>query len=271
MIGPQALTGVDASTIIGRGMRVLLFDPDAEICAKVIAAIDHEHGFVLAGECREWPACEVLLDRLVPELLIASVRHLPPQFLEDLSTLEFPVVVGLRAEDDSLTIRGGIYDALVVPPEPEHTCRLLARVRFEIYKRKAAELSALLQRYMECATRNGQYLSKLRVEDGNQIVELEIDRVLFVAADGNYIRVHTNSKAYEIRETMTGISARLDPSRFARTHRSFIVNLAHVHDVVTNEGSSTFVRLSNGMEVPVGPNYRGEFEGTVHQRNRLTA
>jgi len=70
---------------------------------------------------------------------------------------------------------------------------------------------------------------------------------------------------------MTGISARLDPSRFARVHRSFIVNLSHVRDVVTKEGSAAFVRLSDGMEVPVGPNYREEVNGILHLRNRLTA
>lgn len=271
MIGPQALTGIEAGILMGRGMRVLLFDQDAETRAKVIAAIDQEPGFVLAGECREWRACEALLDSFVPELLIAGVKHIPRQFLEDLSALEFPVVVGLRADDDGLRILGGMYDTLLLPLEPDHICSLLARVRLEIYRRQAAELSALLHRYMECATKCAQYLSKLIVEDEDQMLEIEIERVLFVAADGNYIRVHTNSKAYEIRETMTGISSRLDPSRFARAHRSFIVNLAHVHDVVTKEGSTTFVRLSNGTEVPVGPNYREEFDGTVHMRNRLTA
>jgi hypothetical protein len=249
-------------------MRVLLFDQDAETCRKVVAAIDHDRGYVLAGVCRDWPGCEVLLDRFVPELLIASMSHIPSEFLERLSALEFPVVVGLVSEDDGLGSRGEMYDILAAPPAPEHICRLLARVRFEIYRRQAAELSTLLQRYMECAIKGGQYLSKIRVEDEDQILEIEVEHVLFVAADGNYIRVHTNSKAYEIRETMTGISARLDPSRFARAHRSFIVNLAHVHSVVMKEGSSTFVRLRNGMEVPVGPNYREEFEGTVRPRNR---
>ncbi len=271
MIGPQRLAAVEASMLIGTGMRVLLLDQDADTCARVVAAIDQDRGFVLAGKCREWPACEVLLERFVPELLIASMRHLPPQFLGDLTGLEFPVVVGLRTEDDGIGLCSGMYDSIAVPAELQHICRMLDRVRYEVYRRKAAELSTLFQRYMECATKGSQYLSRFRVEDQDQILEIEIEDVLFVAADGNYIRIHTNSNTYEIRETMNRISAKLDPSRFARAHRSYIVNLTHVQDVVTKEGSATFVRLSNGIEVPVGPNYRDGFDGTSHLRTRLTA
>ena len=165
MIGPQGLAAVEANFLMDRGMRVLLFDQDAETCARVVAAIDQDRGFVLAGKCREWPACEALLDRFVPEVLIASIRHLPPHFLGDLSGLGFPVVVGLRTDDDGRGLCSGMYDSIAVPAESQHICSILDRVRYEIYRRKAAELSTLVQRYMECATKGGQHLSKFRVED----------------------------------------------------------------------------------------------------------
>jgi|SRR5271167_1565870 len=255
---------------MGRGVRIVLFDQDAEIRAKVRAAIDQDRGFILAGESQAWSECEALLDSLVPELLIARETQLPRQFLESLSDSLFPVLVGLRNEADGLGRPGAVYDTLLVR-ETEHIRSLLARVRFEIYRRKADELSCLLQRYMAYKGKGGQYLSRLKVDDENQTQEITLDHVLVIAADGHYLRVHTVSQTYEIRDTMTGISARLDPSRFTRVHRSFIVNLSHVLDVVIQEGSAAFVRLSDGMEVPVGPNYREEVDGILHQRNRLNA
>jgi len=205
-----------------------------------------------------------------PRVLIASVMQLPSRFLEKLSDAEFPVLVGLRGENDRLETRGGMYDSLQVPPELENVRSLLGRVQFEIYRRKADELSTLLQRYMACAAKSGQYLSRLKVEDAERTRELALEQVLLIAAGGNYVRVHADNRTYEIRDTMTAISAKLDPSRFARVHRSFIVNLSYVRDVVTKEGSA-FVRLSDGMKVPVGPNYREEFENVIHMRDRLSA
>jgi two-component system, LytTR family, response regulator len=268
MMRPQEVT---ASVQMARGMRVVLFDPDLETRAKVRTAIDQHHEFVLAGESEDWPGCEDLLDRFVPELLIAKVKGVPLNFLESLSDAKFPVLVGVQGESMGLPTHCGLYDTLRISPELEDIRSLLGRVQCEIYRRKADELSSLLERYLTCAARSGQYLSSLKVEDENQTREIPIERVLLIAADGNYVRVHTESRTYEIRDTMTGISARLDPSRFARLHRSFIVNLSHVLKVVTKDGPAVLVKLGNGMEVPIGPNYREEFEHIVHSQNRLSA
>ena len=100
MIGPQGVTSIDAGIRMSTGMRVVLFDQDDESCTRFVLPVEQDYGFVLAGVCREWPACEVLLDRFVPELLIANVTQIPPKYLEKLSASEFPVLVGLREEND---------------------------------------------------------------------------------------------------------------------------------------------------------------------------
>jgi two-component system LytT family response regulator len=150
-------------------------------------------------------------------------------------------------------------------------CNLLDQALSEICTRKAEELSALVERYVACVAKCEQYLTKLKVEDGQQIEAIEMDRILSFSADGNYVRVHTGERVFAIRDTMAGISAKLDPSQFARVHRSFIVNLSQIQNVVTREGCATSVILSNGMEVPVGPNYRDDFSSTTQLRNRLIA
>jgi DNA-binding LytR/AlgR family response regulator len=60
---------------------------------------------------------------------------------------------------------------------------------------------------------------------------------------------------------MSGMTSKLDPAQFARVHRSFIVNRAHVRSVLRKEGAAMAVLLSNGIEIPVvGPNYRAEVD-----------
>ena len=130
-------------------------------------------------------------------------------------------------------------------------------------------MSFLVERYLACSAIGGtQYLSRLRVEDEGQITEIEIEQVSLIAADGNYVRVHANNRTYEIRNTLTGIAAKLDTERFARVHRSFIVNLSHVLGVSMKD-SSAAVTLSTGMEAPIGPNYREDFESIVRRHPRI--
>jgi two-component system LytT family response regulator len=252
------------------GMRVVSFDPSAEVHVTLRSTVEADPDFILVGESREWDECEVLLDRFVPELLLANVRQVPPQFLENLSSSTFPVLVGLQATDWG-EAGAKPYGILSTPLDPMCVHNLLDQVRSEICRRKADELAALLRRYMACVARCEQYLAKLRVENGEQTEMIDLERILSFSADGNYIRIHTKDRTFEIRETMTGISAKLDPSRFVRVHRSFIVNLSQVRSVISREGSATFVILSNGVEVPVGPNYRDDFSGTAQMRHRLTA
>jgi hypothetical protein len=266
MIRPHKVT---ASMKMPRGMRVVLLDEDTEVRAKVRAAIEWDYGFVLAGESDEWPACELLLDRFAPELLVARVKQVPSKFIETLSETEFPVLVGLRRESNGFGSQDGVYDILQVPPEAERVRSLLDQVRSEIYRRKAGELSFLVERYLACSGTGGtQYLSKLWVEDEGQQTEIEIEHVSLIAADGNYVRVHANNRTYEIRNTLTGIAAKLDTERFARVHRSFIVNLSHVLSVSMKD-SSDALRLSTGMEVPIGPNYREDFESIIRRHPQI--
>ncbi len=267
----QAEESVEPRVGMDRGMRVVLFEQDAAIRGKVRAALDEDHGFVFAGESQAWLECEALLDRFVPELLIAHLTQLPRQFVESLSESLFPVLVGLQGEADVSGTPGGRYDSLLLPTEAGKIRSLLARVRFEIYRRKAAELSSLLERYMAYEAKGSPYISSLEVDDENRTQEIDLQHVVAIAADGNHLRVYTGSQTFKIRDTMTGISARLDPSRFARVHRSFIVNVSHVLDMVAGEGAAAVLRLSDGMEVPVGPNYREPIGGILRLRDRLKA
>lgn len=263
--------GPDAAIVpAARGIRVVSFDADAEVHARLRSTVAEEPDFVLVGQSRDWIECLTLLDQFVPELLVANVTQVPARFLKELSSSGFPILVGLQATDHG-QIGTKPFGALPMPSDPEHAHKLLDRLRCEVCKRKAAELSTLLQHYMVSVTRCGQYLTKLNVEVGDNVEAIDVDRILSFSADGNYIRVHTHDCAFEIRETMTGISAKLDPSRFARVHRSFIINLSQIRDVRARDGYTTSVTLSNGMEVPVGPNYRDEFSSLTQMRNRLIA
>jgi DNA-binding LytR/AlgR family response regulator len=150
-----------------------------------------------------------------------------------------------------------------IPLDPNAVRTAMERARTEIYRRKLDELSVLLRRYMEYSRGLHRVLTAVHLEDG-RTSDIPAEQVMFMAADGNYIRLHTGSDVHEIRETMSGMTSKLDPAQFARVHRSFIVNRAHVTTVLRKDGAVTSVLLTNGTEIPVGPNYRSEVDGLEH-------
>ena len=251
------------------GMRVVVLEPDAEIRDSLQRAIDERPGFLLVGVSQTRTQCEFLLNLYLPELLIARIDFASPNLAENAGESIFPVILGLRTAGCVRTLNC-LFATLDLPLNLRALSMTMEHARTEIYRRKLEELSALLQRYTNFSRDFPQYLSSLQVE-GDGESKIPADLVVFIAADGNYVRIHTVADVHEIRDTLSGIWARLDPTLFARVHRSFVVNRNHVRSIVRKEGAALSVLLSNGMEIPVGPNHRTEVESFETMTKRLSA
>lgn len=79
---------------------------------------------------------------------------------------------------------------------------------------------------------------------------LPVAEIEWVQACGNYVNLHRQQHDYPLRATLAGIERRLDPQRFVRVHRSYLVNLALVHAIEPTESGDARVRLRDGASVP---------------------
>jgi len=68
---------------------------------------------------------------------------------------------------------------------------------------------------------------------------------------GNHIRLHVGKASNLIRQSMKNLQALLDPNRFLRVHRNAIVNLDHVEEFHLPPNGDMFVRLNDGLCLPL--------------------
>lgn len=80
--------------------------------------------------------------------------------------------------------------------------------------------------------------------------------VEWLQAWGNYVNLRVRSRDYPLRSTMAAIQLRLDPARFVRVHRSYIVNLDCVMEIEPLESGDARAKMRDGSEVPVSRRYR---------------
>ncbi|MEL7449239.1 MAG: LytTR family DNA-binding domain-containing protein [Pseudomonadota bacterium] len=85
---------------------------------------------------------------------------------------------------------------------------------------------------------------------------VKVDDIEWIEAAGNYVNLNVGSRAYPLRETMTNISSRLADAGFLRVHRSAIVNLDQVAQIVPFDTGDGEAHLQNGTRVPVSRRYR---------------
>jgi len=93
--------------------------------------------------------------------------------------------------------------------------------------------------------------SRLVVRVKNEIKIISIKDVSFFEAEDDYIAIHSKDGKFLKKMTMKSLEESLDPSKFARVHRSFMINLNEVTQIEPYERENFLVKLRNGKQVPV--------------------
>lgn len=80
--------------------------------------------------------------------------------------------------------------------------------------------------------------------------------VEWLQAAGNYVNLRVRGRDYPLRTTMGAIESQLDPARFVRVHRSYMVNLDCVVEIEPLDTGDARVAMRDGTSVPCSRTYR---------------
>ena len=87
--------------------------------------------------------------------------------------------------------------------------------------------------------------------------------VEWLQASGNYVNLHVRGRDYPLRSTMAAIEGRLDPARFARIHRSYMVNLDQVASIEPLDTGDARVHLHDGTVLPCSRRHREQLRARI--------
>lgn len=85
---------------------------------------------------------------------------------------------------------------------------------------------------------------------------VEAGDIEWAQASGNYVNLHVAGRAYPLRTTLARIEEMLDPERFARVHRSYVVNLRCIESMEPLDTGDARIHLRDGTVVPCSRNHR---------------
>ena len=162
----------------------------------------------------------------------------------------------LRAFDD------GALDYLLKPYDDARFAQALDRARARIREHRLSgrssavidQLQVLLDGRPNAAS-TGEAQDRLLIRDGNRLTMLRAEEVEWIEAAGDYMVLHVGTKSHLLRETMSNLEQQLDPARFARIHRSTMVNLDAVHDLRAYDHGDYLVRMRDGTELRLSRRY----------------
>ena len=144
-------------------------------------------------------------------------------------------------------------DYLLKPFDDERFNEAIEKALQQIQQPQTVDLNAMFE-LLNTMKVEGQtrYRSRLVVKDPGKIRLLPVEDVEFVLGSGNYVEIHMeNGTQFLHRETMSSIENQLDPMAFIRIHRSSIVNVEFIQEVLHNERGDYRVKMKSGQEIPV--------------------
>ena len=103
-------------------------------------------------------------------------------------------------------------------------------------------------------------LRRLAVRNNGHVLFLAPGEIEWIEAAGNYVRLNAGGESHLLRETMSSVEARLPRERFLRVHRSAIVNLEAVRELVPGPRGDFVLVLRSGKRLPLSRAFRGRLE-----------
>jgi len=117
---------------------------------------------------------------------------------------------------------------------------------------------------LEEESRERPAFRRLAVRNNGHVLFLDPQEVEWIEAAGNYVRLNVrlnaSGESHLLRETMSRVEARLPRERFLRIHRSAIVNLEAVRELVLEARGDFVVVLRSGKRLPLSRGCRDRLE-----------
>lgn len=178
-----------------------------------------------------------LIRRFEPELVLLDVQMPELDGLSVISEIgadRFPAVVFVTAHDQYAlsAFELAAIDYLLKPVTAARFAQAMARAKARLGA--TSEERAQRARELGNVASHSRLTERLAVRDGERIRFVSLEEIEWFQGAENYVELHLvrdPSETYLVQVTMTALERALDPARFARVHRSLIVQLAHVSEL----------------------------------------
>ena len=230
--------------------RVVVVD-DEPLARTVIREYLKAHpGVEIVAECGNGFEAVKAVAELSPDLMFLDIQMPKLDGFEVLELLGRSVPVVFTTAFDQYALRAfdvHAVDYLLKPFDEARFSEALSRARARIQAAEALPVDAL----MADARPRQAPAERVLIRDGSQVHVIPVDRIDYVEAQDDYVCFKADGKDYLKDQTMAAVEATLDPTRFVRVHRSYVLNIERIARVELYAKDSRIAILRDGRRLPV--------------------
>jgi len=232
-----------------RKIGALIVD-DEELGRQILRELLQTHPEIqILAECANGFEAVKAVAEHKPDLILLDVQMPRLSGFDVLELIEQDLAVIFVTAYDQYAMRAfevHAVDYLLKPVGRERFEAALEQAKSRIGKKvpSAPELAA-------AARPPQQYLERLVVRDGTRLTLISVGKLDYVEAQDDYVALASQGAKHLKQQTIASVEAGLDPARFVRIHRSYIVNFERVVRIEPYGKDSRLAILADGTRLPV--------------------
>lgn len=183
-----------------------------------------------------------------PDLIFLDVQMPKITGFEMLELLDDPPAVIFTTAFDQYALKAFDAKAMDYLLKPFSEVRFKQAIdRFLESRSKTPEVETTDLDLSQLAEKSNRLVVRVK----NDIKIIPITEVIYFEAEDDYVGIHTSGGKYLKKMTMKTLEESLDSAKFARVHRSFIINLNGITGIEPYERDTYLVKLRAGEQIPV--------------------
>jgi two-component system LytT family response regulator len=231
-------------------LRTLIVDDEAPARERLRNLLADNELVELIGEAKDGAEAVEKIERLSPDLVLLDIQMPVLDGFEVIETLDAPPAIIFVTAYDEYAIRAfevNALDYLLKPFSQERLQRAIARAHEELVA--GSDFAGRIGPLLESLREEKRHLTRVAVRKAGRFLVVDVRDIDWMEAREGGVLLHVGAEEHSVTRTLTELERRLDPSLFFRTHRSIIVNLDRVKEVVPWFAGSHRLRLTTGAEV----------------------
>ncbi|NLD36676.1 MAG: response regulator transcription factor [Desulfatiglans sp.] len=153
------------------------------------------------------------------------------EVIENIGLEQMPFVVFVTAYDhyalDAFEVNA--IDYLLKPFDMERFQKAFDKALDRIESNKPVEVD--FTKLLTEINLPKRFKERFLVNQSSRYFFIQTEDIRYISSEEKYVSLHTDSSTFLLRETMNNMEERLDPDKFVRVHRSYLVNISYIKEI----------------------------------------
>lgn len=235
-------------------IKAVLIDDEPLARSMVAEYLESYPQITIAAECNDGFEGAKAIMQHQPDLIFLDIQMPKINGFEMLEIIDKqPAVIFTTAFDDH-AIRAFEQHAV------DYLLKPITKARFDQAVTKFLDTRELVagrentRKLIDDVSHTPGKIERIVVKTGTKIKIIPTPSIIYLEADDDYVKIHTDEGTFMKNRTMASFEEQLDPLLFVRVHRSFLVKIDHIIRLEPHEKDSHIAVLSDGRKVSVSKN-----------------